>query len=683
MSFDSLINMLLIVLGFGFLIGIHELGHFIAAKWAGIRTNAFAIGMGPQLFSYRKGIGVCYKSTSPKVIARFGKDASSMSDSELATNGLSETEYSLRILPIGGFVSMLGQEDGNPDAVSQDPRSYNMCTIGKRMIVVSAGVVMNMLLACFLFLVCFQVGVNFEAPVIGMIIPDSPAATVSAEGFENNPIQPGDTVVVVDGKPAKTFTDVQIAGAMAKPGSPVVLDVKREGVDSLLRYIVTPASISQEGLLELGLYPASSLRLRSGDSGKAVIQSLHAEPNLLVLQEGMQMLTADGKPVEVWSQFNDIVQAANGNQVETTWNIQGESLEVVVKAQPVLSVQMLVDVSPSAPQNYERGLLGLSPLTEIATVLPSSANAGLFNSGDIVLKAGSIEAPRMAQLRNYLAMQPDGDLPIIVKRDDRTIELTSHIQSGKLGVLLVDALTVPIIAQPMQQEMIGNETVDTPIAHLQLLGGSKILSINGTLVSNWTQIRKALVASGSAATIELVSPIQGNQKANIQVPISIKEQEELAGLLWSSPLAMQMFDPIYVTRSSGGNPLKALAMGFDETVDMLVMTYLTLDRLMRRSVGVEQLRGPIGIVHIGSKIADRGISYLFFFLAIISVNLAVLNFLPLPIVDGGLFLYLLYEKMFKKPPSIAFQNAAAVLGLGLIATLFLVTFYNDIARLVG
>ena len=86
---------------------------------------------------------------------------------------------------------------------------------------------------------------------------------------------------------------------------------------------------------------------------------------------------------------------------------------------------------------------------------------------------------------------------------------------------------------------------------------------------------------------------------------------------------------------------------------------------------------------IGSKIADRGFSYLFFFLAIISVNLAVLNFLPLPIVDGGLFLYLIYEKLFKKPPSIAFQNAAAVLGLGLIATLFLVTFYNDIARLVG
>jgi regulator of sigma E protease len=61
----------------------------------------------------------------------------------------------------------------------------------------------------------------------------------------------------------------------------------------------------------------------------------------------------------------------------------------------------------------------------------------------------------------------------------------------------------------------------------------------------------------------------------------------------------------------------------------------------------------------------------------------VLNFLPLPIVDGGLFLYLLYEKFRGKPPSIAFQNVAAMLGLGMIGILFVVTFYNDILRLIG
>ncbi len=683
MSLDSMFNMLLIVLGFGFLIGIHELGHFIAAKWAGIRTNAFAIGMGPQVFSYRKGIGFCYKSTRPKVIAKFGKDAAEMSDEELSENGLAETEYSLRLLPIGGFVSMLGQDDANPVAVSEDPRSYNKCSIGKRMVVVSAGVVMNALLACFLFLICFQVGVNFEAPVIGAIIPNSPAAKTSANDYDNLPLQSGDTVVTVDEKEAKTFMNLQIAGAMAKPGDPVVLEVKRDGLDTLLTYSITPASVSEEGILELGIFPASSLVLRSGELGEQVMTSLHANNELALLQEGMRMVSVDGEDVNVWSQFNDSVEKSGGKPVQTYWKTQEGNVEVFVPVLPNLDVIRLVDVPVEAPQNYERGFFGICPLTKISSILESSPNSNLFQSGDVVLKVGSLEAPRMGQLRNFLSTFPDGDIDIVLLRNGIETSLQGEIQAGKLGVLLVDALDIPVVAQPVQQQLEGSEVVSTRIAKHQLLGGSEIISINGHAVTNWKDIRNEIIAAGESIRITLKNPTKGNPKTEFALKISAQDHEEIAGLGWSSPLAMQMFDPIYIVRSSGGNPIKALQMGFDETVDMLVMTYLTLDRLLRRSIGVDQLRGPVGIIHIGSKIADRGYSYLFFFLAIISVNLAVLNFLPLPIVDGGLFLYLVYEKLFKKPPSIAFQNAAAVLGLGLIATLFLVTFYNDIARLVG
>ena len=114
-----------------------------------------------------------------------------------------------------------------------------------------------------------------------------------------------------------------------------------------------------------------------------------------------------------------------------------------------------------------------------------------------------------------------------------------------------------------------------------------------------------------------------------------------------------------------------------------MLTYLTIDRLFRGTVKVEHLQGPVGIVHIGSKVADRGFSYLLFFLGLISVNLAVINFLPLPIVDGGLFLYLVYEAFKGRPPSVGFQNGAALVGLLLIATAFVVTFYNDIVRIIG
>ena len=72
-----------------------------------------------------------------------------------------------------------------------------------------------------------------------------------------------------------------------------------------------------------------------------------------------------------------------------------------------------------------------------------------------------------------------------------------------------------------------------------------------------------------------------------------------------------------------------------------------------------------------------------FFLALISVNLAVVNLLPIPIADGGLFVFLMYEKFAGRPPSIAFQNAAAMAGIALVAGLFLFTFYNDLMRLFG
>jgi regulator of sigma E protease len=165
------------------------------------------------------------------------------------------------------------------------------------------------------------------------------------------------------------------------------------------------------------------------------------------------------------------------------------------------------------------------------------------------------------------------------------------------------------------------------------------------------------------------------------ITIGAKEIKDIQKLGWSNPLPSELFEPQMITRSAHGNPILAATMGFTETKKLTVLTWLTLDRLARGTVGVEQLRGPVGIVQVGTRVADRGMTYLLFFLAMISVNLAVLNFLPLPIVDGGLFLFLLYEGCFRRPPSVRFQNAATLVGLAFLGSLFVVTFYNDVVRL--
>jgi regulator of sigma E protease len=129
--------------------------------------------MGPVAVAWRRGIGLRFGSTDRAVDQRIheyykssgitidgaGEDDPQRRDHlyrAMDALGIGETEYSLRWLPIGGFVKMLGQEDANPHYASNDPRSYTRCPVGKRMIVVSAGVIMNLVLAVILFIIAFS-----------------------------------------------------------------------------------------------------------------------------------------------------------------------------------------------------------------------------------------------------------------------------------------------------------------------------------------------------------------------------------------------------------------------------------------------------------------------------------------------------------------------------------------------
>ena len=113
------------------------------------------------------------------------------------------------------------------------------------------------------------------------------------------------------------------------------------------------------------------------------------------------------------------------------------------------------------------------------------------------------------------------------------------------------------------------------------------------------------------------------------------------------------------------------------------MAAAAADRLAALEEEVEHLKGPVGITHLGTLVSDRGFIWLLFFLAMISVNLAVVNFLPLPIVDGGQFLFLVYEALRGRPVPIAVQNAVTMVGLVAIGALFLLVTYNDIRNLLG
>lgn len=702
-------NIVLILLGFGALIFVHEMGHFLAARWARLRCESFAIGMGPVLVAYRPGLGFALGSTEPATIRKFGKSAYEMTDEELARNGLGETEYSLRVLPLGGFVRLLGQEDLSPTDASVRPRSYHTIAVWKRMVVVSGGVVANLVLGMTLFVVAFLAGVKFEAPTLGIVGAASPASMAQpanatlAEAGGRPGLQLGDRVVAIDGDPTFTFADIQIATAMARPGRELVFSVERPGVDRTLEFAIKPEYLKAIGMQSIGVGPAGTNVLRRLDRSEQATADAELSMSGLLQADvgpGSTLMDVAGKKVEFSFELDRALELSQGTAVPTQWRTtDGRTVEVEMAPKPEFEAIAVESTDESA--RAVLGLVGLIPLTVVDAVDPDGAAFGHLLAGDVVLRAGMVDAPTMAQLREQISKFAGNSVPLEIERNGQRVSIMAPVSSqGRAGVALGMAWDDPRIAAQGRSVVVVKGVVKdepSPSASLKVEPFSRWAKVAGEPVANWVEARSAVQRAIAAqpgpgpilVPVELQAPgdVRGSSESAAPVAGTLSfdraQADEVAALGWSSPLSPGLFEPVMATLNAEGSPLTAIKLGFRQTGKMLAMTYLTIDRLFRGSVGVENLRGPVGIVHLGAGVADRGFMYVVFFLAAISVNLAVLNFLPLPIVDGGLFAYLVYERITGKPPSPQFQNAAIGVGLCLLGGLFLLTFYQDVMRLIA
>jgi len=235
---------------FGVCVLVHEFGHFITAKWAGIRVEEFGIGFPPRLVGFRKrdsgGWEVIWFSgrhnpddtyvsqkqplyTSAGSIVTAIPEAIKENSATIETRASDHTMYSINFLPIGGFVRMPGENgDINDPEGNYDPQSFAAKSAGKRIIVLIAGVTMNIILAMVLFTIAYGLGEPTFPAAIGKVVPGSPAAVAG--------LQPGDTLVSVNGHQVQLFTDVQsiVTNAIAAdnnhhPTVPVMLEVRHAG----------------------------------------------------------------------------------------------------------------------------------------------------------------------------------------------------------------------------------------------------------------------------------------------------------------------------------------------------------------------------------------------------------------------------------------------------------------------
>ncbi len=178
----TVVTILLTVVMFGILIFIHEFGHFITAKMFKVKVNEFALGMGPKLFSFGKG----------------------------------ETTYSLRLLPIGGYVSMEGETED-----SEDPRAFRKQKVWKRIIICSAGVVMNFILG--LAIAISLVAVNNPEYLI--------STTVAGVVSEETPLKEGDRILSISGYKIFSGEDISFGVSRSDPtGKTEIIELETEFV---------------------------------------------------------------------------------------------------------------------------------------------------------------------------------------------------------------------------------------------------------------------------------------------------------------------------------------------------------------------------------------------------------------------------------------------------------------------
>ncbi len=680
-------------IGLGLVIFAHELGHFTVAKAVGIRVEEFALGFGPRLFGFKRG----------------------------------ETDYRINIVPMGGYVKMTGQEDFGPlpEQDERDPGSFSNKPISARFAVISAGVIMNALLASALFIVVCLVGIRFPAPIVGGALFGSPAQDakihwlgVGHEGLASSDpgvrqtsrprdvsigLKPGDRIVAVDGQEITRFSQLAAMAALADPNQKFKMTVERV-TDGKARIGAAQIGVMPlDGHLAFGLTPAWSTTF--GSLGNDIAD----DP----FKEGDKLLEVNGQRIRHHWEMPSVEEGLNGDEV-TIMILRGQK-EVKVRLQPKLRINDGVfflkdgarisgriiafkgkegEVVLSLPSGQERqihlsdavwsarneilDILGLVPRLSISGVFKGSPafQAGL-KPGDIILEYAGRPSPTMKAFLDINSEIAEEVTTIVVERKGGRLppmEIRPAKHEGRIAVGIevgIDQMN-PAVAYVRD---------GSPAARAGITAGDTFTKVNGMEVGNWIELFNALKAmQNQEISLSFEHRDLAERKARIgALTPSVFDPEDYRFVLFPGPRGFT----VLMGKEVKKHPIAAVLWGFRETWDFIVMTYATLVDTFRGTVSYREFSGPVGIGSIAIQAGRQGVTDLIYFMAIISISLAVLNFLPLPVVDGGYAVFLLIEKVRGKPLSLKTQNTIATVGWTLLIGFFVLLTWNDITQILS
>lgn len=551
----------------GVLIFVHELGHFLAAKYFGIKVTKFSLGFGPALVAFTRG----------------------------------ETTYQIAAVPLGGYVKMVGDHPGEEVEPEDAERAFTTAPLHQRAIVAIAGPAFNLVFPIICFFAYNLLGPVVPSPIVGRTEIGDPADIAG--------LQAGDRIVEVDGE--RTWSFHRITELIsARPGERTPIKVERDG--AVVDLVVTPkVTHRQDPFGEVSKWGIIGVVGASHGTGIGVA---FPERNTAGFRTGDEILRIGDVHVERGEELAGAFEERRGETIEV----------VVARPEPLEAGDLLYAAAPrpevltlTVPQDFERiEDVGIA-VSEmfLRRIVPggAAARAGL-QTGDQILAVGGRRVQLFWSFVEAVREAADQPLEIIVRRGGEehavVLENDRHRCTQQAKEEVQDFWDPGV--------GLGWEGEDTPCVAMN----DRI-----QLMSHWTSA---------------VAP--RTEKARLTIG-------------------------------------EAFVSGVEQTGQVIGFVALGIYKLLAGQISTKNVGGPIALFKFAAQAAEIGIFAYLRLLALISVNLGLINLLPIPIFDGGHLLFVAIEAIKRRPISMRTREVASLIGIVLIVALFILAARNDLLNL--
>jgi len=236
-----------------------------------------------------------------------------------------------------------------------------------------------------------------------------------------------------------------------------------------------------------------------------------------------------------------------------------------------------------------------------------------------------------------------------------------------------------MVGVPTLATKVGDVMDGFPAKAAGLLRGDRIVAIEGRPVERWEELAKQIHQSPGRPVRLTVQ--RGDRSFDLSVAPKATKQKNLFGE--EQEIGLLGIAPAEEFLTERSNPIAAFGMALYKTYDLSRLIVITFVKLLQGVVPAKTIGGPLLVAQMAGEQARLGVLNLLFFTALLSINLAILNLLPIPILDGGHLFFSLIEAVRGKPVSMQKREMAQQVGLVLLVALMIFAFYNDIFRLVG